>query len=209
MEQMRSPVAPGPNVFTEAAYRADPKRVIAYAEATGSAIVTRSDGTPRFMIVIPPAEPADASFLRLVSDPEIQKRERRTQKPNLRQMVRQLQRKHVPIVVRPEISVPILGEALQPDFSFQNGARNLVKAVGLSRRSETAMVEASDLGSQGLLIAKHPDAVSGTSKLIVVAEIDDRPLLGLLDRLLAAHDVRLVEASDLPAFAAEIEREAH
>ena len=58
MEPKRAPVAPGPNVFTEAACSADPKRVIAYAEATGSVTVTRSDGTPRFMIVIPPAEPA-------------------------------------------------------------------------------------------------------------------------------------------------------
>lgn len=58
MEPKRSRVATGPNVFTEAAYRADPKRVIAHAEATGSAIVTRSDGTTRFMIAIPPAEPA-------------------------------------------------------------------------------------------------------------------------------------------------------
>ncbi len=58
MEPKRSPVAPGPNVFSEADYRADAKRVIAYAEATGNAIITRSDGTARFMIAIPPAEPA-------------------------------------------------------------------------------------------------------------------------------------------------------
>lgn len=61
MEPKRSPIAQGPNVFTEAEYRADAKRVIAYAEQTGSAIVTRSDGTPRFMIAIPPAEPAGSA----------------------------------------------------------------------------------------------------------------------------------------------------
>jgi hypothetical protein len=39
-------------VFTEAEYRADPKRVVAHAVATGSAIVARDDGTLRVVISI-------------------------------------------------------------------------------------------------------------------------------------------------------------
>lgn len=56
MDPKRSPDVPATKVFTEAEYRADAGRVIAHAEATGSAMVTRADGTPRFMIAIPPAE---------------------------------------------------------------------------------------------------------------------------------------------------------
>jgi hypothetical protein len=47
-------------VFTEAEYRADARSVVAYAVATGSAIVARSDGSPRVVITIPPAEPTAA-----------------------------------------------------------------------------------------------------------------------------------------------------
>jgi hypothetical protein len=43
-------------VFTEAEYRADAKAVVAYAVATGTAIVARADGTPRVVISIPPAD---------------------------------------------------------------------------------------------------------------------------------------------------------
>jgi hypothetical protein len=45
-----------PKVFTEAEYRADAGRVIAHAAEKGSAVVSRADGSPRFMIAIPPAE---------------------------------------------------------------------------------------------------------------------------------------------------------
>jgi hypothetical protein len=45
--------------FTEDEYRADPRRVIQYAEQNGTATVTRSDGTTRFVVAIPPAERSD------------------------------------------------------------------------------------------------------------------------------------------------------
>ena len=45
-------------VFTEAEYRADAKRVVDHALATGRAIVARSDGTVRVVISIPPAAAA-------------------------------------------------------------------------------------------------------------------------------------------------------
>lgn len=44
------------SVFTETEYRADAKRVVAQAVATGRAIVARADGTARVVISIPPAE---------------------------------------------------------------------------------------------------------------------------------------------------------
>jgi hypothetical protein len=47
-------------VFTEAEYRADAKRVVAHAVATGSAIVARADGTIRVVLSIPPADPSVA-----------------------------------------------------------------------------------------------------------------------------------------------------
>lgn len=164
---------------------------------------------PRPMIVKDLDDEVIAMFMRLVFDPEMQRRERRTPKPDLRRIVRQLQRKNIPILRRPEISVPILDEPLTADFCFQNGVRNLVKAVGLSGRHETALEEASDYGSKGLLIAKHPTPSAGASKLILVADIEDQPLLERVKRLLSDHDVRLVEEDELPSFAAEIEREAH
>ena len=43
----------------------------------------------------------------------------------------------------------------------------------------------------------------------MVAEIDDPQLRQRVGRLLSDHEVRLVEANELPSFAAEIEREAH
>ena len=59
MDPQGSPRAPRINVFREAEYRADPAKVIAHAEATGIAYVVRADGTTRFLIAIPPAEPPD------------------------------------------------------------------------------------------------------------------------------------------------------
>lgn len=53
----------------------------------------------------------------------------------------------------PVLDAPFTATA---DFAFQNGARNLVKAVGMSRYEENALEEASDLGSKGLLFVKHP-----------------------------------------------------
>ncbi len=56
--------APEIKVFSEAEYRADPANVIAHAEIEGRVIVARADGSPRFMIVIPPPEHSDP-------DPEV------------------------------------------------------------------------------------------------------------------------------------------
>jgi hypothetical protein len=164
---------------------------------------------PRPMVVTNLDGEVLALFQRLVEDPEIARRERRTPKPDLTPIVRQLVRRNVPIQRRPEVSVPILDEPLTADFAFQNGARNLVKAVGLSGREENAMEEASDLGSKGLLLAKHPGADGAKSKLIVVADIADQRLRQRVNRLLSDHEVRFVEADELPSFADEIEREAH
>lgn len=164
---------------------------------------------PRPMVVSDLDGEVLALFQRLVEDPEIARRERRTPKPDLSPIVRQLVRRNVPIQRRPEVSVPILDEPLTADFAFQNGARNLVKSVGLSGREENAMEEASDLGSKGLLLAKHPGANGAKSKLVVVADIDDQQLRQRVHRLLNDHDVRFVEANELPNFAEEIERDAH
>ncbi len=164
---------------------------------------------PRPMVVTNLDGEVLALFQRLVEDPEIARRERRTPKPDLAPIMRQLIRRHIPIQRRPEVSVPILDEPLTADFAFQNGARNLVKAVGLSGREENALEEASDLGSKGLLLAKHPDANGAKSKLVVVADIDDQQLRRRVNRLLNDHDVRFVEVGELESFAGEIEREAH
>lgn len=164
---------------------------------------------PRPMVVTNLEGEVLALFQRLVEDPEIARRERRTPKPDLAPIIRQLGRRNVPIQRRPEVSVPVLDEPLTADFAFQNGVRNLVKAVGLSGRAESAMEEASDLGSKGLLLARHPTADGARSALIVVAEIDDQRLRQRVSRLLSDHEVRFVEAAALPSFADEIERDAH
>jgi len=57
MDPKRFQRLPQAKVFTEAEYRADAAKVIAHAAETGSAIVARADGTTRFMIAIPAAEP--------------------------------------------------------------------------------------------------------------------------------------------------------
>jgi hypothetical protein len=61
MDPKRSQGSPPPKVFTEAEYRANASKVIAHAAEAGSAIVARADGSPRFMIAIPPAEPGSES----------------------------------------------------------------------------------------------------------------------------------------------------
>ena len=45
-------VAPS-TTFSEAEYSTDPARVIAYAAATGRAVVVKADGRPRVIITIP------------------------------------------------------------------------------------------------------------------------------------------------------------
>ena len=188
------------------------KEVEPNAEALAAFIAQESGqlqlSPPRPMVVKNLADDIVSLFLRLVSDPEIQQRERRTPKPDLSLVVRQLQRKRVPIQRRPEVSVPILDEPLKADFAFKNGVRNLVKAVGMPAREETALEEASQLGSKGLLIFRHPGP-EGKSRLIVVADIEDQQLLSRVNRLLNDHEVRLVGAEELPSFVLEIEREAH
>jgi Protein of unknown function (DUF3037) len=164
---------------------------------------------PRPMVVKDLDGEVLALFSRLVEDPEIARRERRTPKPDLSPIVKQLVRRNVPIQRRPEVSVPILDEPFTADFAFLNGARNLVKSVGLSGREENALEEASDLGSKGLLLARHADAQGTKSKLVVVADIDDLQLRQRVDRLLSDHEVRFVEVAELPSFADEIERVAH
>lgn len=164
---------------------------------------------PRPMVVKGLDGEVRALFSRLVEDPEIARRERRTPKPDLAPIMRQLVRRNVPIQRRPEVSVPILDEAFTADFAFLNGARNLVKSVGLSGREENALEEASDLGSKGLLLAKHPDPQGTKSKLVIVADIDDQQLRQRVHRLLSDHDVRFVEVDELPGFADEVERVAH
>jgi hypothetical protein len=163
---------------------------------------------PRPMIVKDLVEDSLSLFLRLVSDPEVSRREGRARKPDLSAVVRELRRKKVPLQQRPEVSVPIIDEPLKADFSFKNGVTNLVKSVGISLREDAALEEASQLGSKGLLIAKHPGS-AGASKLVIVADIGDPRLLGRVERLLDDHQVRLVDAQQLDAFALEIERDAH
>ena len=63
---------------------------------------------PRPMVVKERDDDVIALFLRLLEDPELQRRERRTPKPDLAPIVRQLQRRNVPIQRRPEVSVPVL-----------------------------------------------------------------------------------------------------
>lgn len=188
------------------------KEVAPHAEALAAFIAQESGqlqiSSPMPMVVDNLADDVVSLFLRLVSDPEVQRRERRALKPDLSSIVRQLQRKKVPIQRRPEVNVPILEEPLRADFAFKNGIRNLVKAVGISAREDAALEECSQLGSKGLLIARHPGP-DGNSKLIVVADIEDPALLFRVGRLLQDHEVRLVEAGELPSFALEIEREAH
>jgi len=55
MNPTRSQRSAPPKVFAEAEYRANPSEVIAHAAEAGNAIVVRADGSPRFMIAIPPA----------------------------------------------------------------------------------------------------------------------------------------------------------
>jgi hypothetical protein len=98
---------------------------------------------PRPMVVKDLDGEVLALFSRLVEDPEIARRERRTPKPDLSPIVKQLVCRNVPIQRRPEVSVPILDEPFTADFAFLNGARNLVKSVGLSGREENALEEAS------------------------------------------------------------------
>jgi hypothetical protein len=45
-----------PKTFSEAEYKADPRRVVEYAIAFGAATVLRADGTIRIVISVPPAE---------------------------------------------------------------------------------------------------------------------------------------------------------
>ncbi len=61
MDPKRSQGSLPPKVFTEAEYRADASKVVAHAAETGCAIVAGADGSPRFMIAIPPAEPGAES----------------------------------------------------------------------------------------------------------------------------------------------------
>lgn len=53
MDEQRKDSSPVAGVFTVADYVSNPGKVIAYAAATGCAVVVRPDGTPRVTISIP------------------------------------------------------------------------------------------------------------------------------------------------------------
>lgn len=56
---------------------------------------------------------------------------------------------------------------------------------------------------------RSPDPQGTKSKLVIVADIDDRQLRQRIHRLLCDHDVRFIEVDELPGFAEEVERVAH
>jgi len=137
----------------------------------------------------------------------IRKRKERVKAPNLDAHFYPLEanpavQKDVPV------EIPILGKTLRADYSYKNGALNFVKGQGFPADATSAAEQAMRIGSQGLMLAKHP--VAGSSrKLIVVGEFADGENAETVEAILIDHSVRMVPLTKIDEFVKEIEQVAH
>ncbi len=161
---------------------------------------------PRPMTVSSPVADAEALFCKLVDDPEPVRRAR-IKGPKLEVYFDPLVASHL-IEKSVTVTVPIVGKSLRSDYAYKNGRRNLIKACDFSLELESAFSNASDIGSKGLLLAKHPSGPLET-RLIVISDIEDSVVRLAIRDLLFDHEVRLVDMRDISAFVEEVKREAH
>jgi hypothetical protein len=110
-----------------------------------------------------------------------------------------------------QVNVPVLRRTLRVPYAYRNGDWNLVKPQRFSGNETSAMSIAMRLAVEGDLLQRHSDE-EGPKRLVVVSLFsgngDAQTVPNRVTELLGEYDVRTVKASDIPQFAAQIEKEA-
>lgn len=110
------------------------------------------------------------------------------------------------------VTVPILGEELVADYSFQNGRLNLIQAREFThQRASDVMREAHKVAVEGHLLFKHADPQVGERQLVIVGEFgpaaqEERQKI---EGMLADHEVALYSAETLEGLMQRIRQTAH
>jgi len=111
-----------------------------------------------------------------------------------------------------KVRVPILGEELTANYSFQNGRLNLIQTKEFNQhRFSDVMREAMKAAVDGHLLYKHPDPTVGERQLVIVGEFGPtaQEQQDKLEQMLADHEVTLYSAQTLNRLVQRIRETAH
>lgn len=160
---------------------------------------------PRPLMVTSTAEDAERLFVRLVDDPAPVRRSR-GKAPKLDRFFEPLVSEKL-VQRSVTVDIPLMGKSLHTDYAYRNGRQNFIKAHAFSADLDSAFASVSDIGSKGLLLAKHPGELE--SRLILVSDIEDTNSRTLIEAMLKDHQVRSVDIRDIDELVDEVRREAH
>ena len=169
---------------------------------------------PRPMRVVDPEADLEALYKELVGG-EPQKRERRAEPEVKTRLDEIFQRPSLKdrIVVKPQVTVPVLDRRFPVPYAYQNGAFNLVRPEVFVADEGSALSKAERLTLESDMIQRHS---SQQQRVIVIPEVLDadpaKDTTGLetkIEALFREFAIRVVKPEELDAFAQEVEREAH
>jgi hypothetical protein len=112
-----------------------------------------------------------------------------------------------------EVAVPVVGRNLRVPYAYRNGALNLVKPQLFSESADRAIGTAERLAIEGDLLQRHGGRAEETKRLIIVSRFrhdgNGEEIQRRVGDILQAYDVKNVPEYEVPAFAVQVEREAH
>jgi hypothetical protein len=172
---------------------------------------------PRPMRVVDPEADLEALYNELVGG-EPQKRERRSEPEVKTRLDEIFQRPSLKdrIVVKPQVTVPVLDRRFPVPYAYQNGAFNLVRPEVFVSDENNALGKAEKLMAEAAMIQRHTERTDNPQRVIVIPEVldadpakDTTGLEAKIEALFREFAIRVVKPEELDAFAQEVEREAH
>jgi hypothetical protein len=172
---------------------------------------------PRPMRVVDPEADLEALYNELVGG-EPQKRERRGEPEVKTRLDEIFQRPSLKdrIVVKPQVTVPVLDRRFPVPYAYQNGAFNLVRPEVFVSDENNALGKAEKLMAEAAMIQRHTERTDNPQRVIVIPEVldadpakDTTGLEAKIEALFREFAIRVVKPEELDAFAQEVEREAH
>ncbi|MHB1036394.1 MAG: DUF3037 domain-containing protein [Pirellulales bacterium] len=166
---------------------------------------------PRPIKVVDPAEEILGLFEELVGG----RPARQSEQPTVRALEDLFRRLHEAnrASLRLDVTIPIVGRHLRVPYAYRNGALNLVKPQLFHEPENQAIDSAMRLAIEGDLLQKHRLDSEEATRLIVVSSFNrdshGQEMKDRVTHILRAYEVRNVTEDQVPAFVAQVEREAH
>jgi hypothetical protein len=111
------------------------------------------------------------------------------------------------------VTVPLLGRLLRVPYAYKNGTFNLVKPQSFANQEASAIDVAMRLAVEGDLLRRHIDDDLGRKQLVIIPtfQLSDngQEMKERVAKILEDYQIRVVPESDIDAFAAQVEQEAH